>query len=150
MDNLGDWIYIVFLIIAGISGLLSSGKKKNQSKEILGRPGNDIPEPAETNPEKGFWEVLQEMQKEQPKPATTRPKVTIRNKQKQNSEVAQKVAPTPFLAEENKIPESVVTTSSSTHPLSEEENGIVSGQTFHDMEELRKAIICAEILNRKY
>lgn len=28
MDNVGDWIYIVFLIVAAISGLFSSKNKK--------------------------------------------------------------------------------------------------------------------------
>ena len=35
MDNLGDWLYIVFLIIAAVSGLLGSGKKKKRPSEVL-------------------------------------------------------------------------------------------------------------------
>ena len=30
MDNVGDWIYIVFLIVAAISGLFSSKNKKKR------------------------------------------------------------------------------------------------------------------------
>ena len=30
MDNVGDWLYIVFLIIAAVSGLFSSRTKKEE------------------------------------------------------------------------------------------------------------------------
>ena len=37
MDNVGDWLYIVFLIIAAVSGLFSSKDKKKKSRpDILG------------------------------------------------------------------------------------------------------------------
>ena len=152
MDNAGDWIYIVFLIIAGVSGLLSSGKEKKQSKNILGRPGNDIPEDSEPSQEKGFWEILQEMQEEKPQPAAPdQPQTVIKNrpnKQQQFSQPAKTAVHPPFLSGEN-IPES-----SKAAPISilqqEDENGIIPEQTFTDMAELRKAIICSEILNRKY
>ena len=32
MDNVGDWLYIVFLIIAAVSGLFSSKDKKKKSR----------------------------------------------------------------------------------------------------------------------
>ena len=38
MDNAGDWLYIVFLIIAGISSLFGSKNKKKRPKQILGHP----------------------------------------------------------------------------------------------------------------
>lgn len=39
MDNVGDWLYIVFLIIAAVSGLFSSKDKKKKSRpDILGNP----------------------------------------------------------------------------------------------------------------
>ena len=39
MDNVGDWLYIVFLIIAAVSGLFSSKDKKKKSRpDILGQP----------------------------------------------------------------------------------------------------------------
>ena len=37
MDNAGDWLYIVFLIIAGISSLFGSKNKKKRPKQILGQ-----------------------------------------------------------------------------------------------------------------
>ena len=37
-ENIGDWLYILFLAIAGISSMFSSKKKKKQPKQILGQP----------------------------------------------------------------------------------------------------------------
>ena len=34
MDNAGDWLYIVFLIIAGISSLFGSKNKKMSETDI--------------------------------------------------------------------------------------------------------------------
>ena len=43
MDNVGDWLYIVFLIIAAVSGLFSSKDKKKKSRpDILGQPDREI------------------------------------------------------------------------------------------------------------
>ena len=44
MDNAGDWLYIVFLIIAGISSLFSSKNKKKRPKQILGQPDRETTE----------------------------------------------------------------------------------------------------------
>jgi hypothetical protein len=33
MDNLGDWLYVIFLVVAGVSGFISSGKKKRMLQE---------------------------------------------------------------------------------------------------------------------
>ena len=41
MDNAGDWLYIVFLIIAGISSLFGSKNKKKRPKQILGQPDRE-------------------------------------------------------------------------------------------------------------
>lgn len=39
MDNAGDWLYIVFLIIAGISSLFGSKNKKKTSETDIGTTG---------------------------------------------------------------------------------------------------------------
>ena len=66
MDNAGDWLYIVFLVIAGISSLFSSKNKKKRPKQILGQPDKDIVTSEKEVPAKGFWEILEEMQKPEP------------------------------------------------------------------------------------
>ena len=62
MDNAGDWLYIVFLIIAGISSLFGSKNKKKRPKQILGQPDREIVTNEDNVPDKGFWEILEEMQ----------------------------------------------------------------------------------------
>ena len=57
MDNAGDWLYIVFLIIAGISSLFGSKNKKKRPKQILGQPDREIVTNEDNVPDKGFWEI---------------------------------------------------------------------------------------------
>lgn len=66
MDNAGDWLYIVFLIIAGISSLFGSKNKKKRPKQILGQPDREIVTNEDNVPDKGFWEILEEMQNPKP------------------------------------------------------------------------------------
>ena len=65
MDNVGDWLYIVFLIIAAVSGLFSSKDKKKKSRpDILGQPDREIVPNDQPTEGKGFWEILEDMLKE--------------------------------------------------------------------------------------
>lgn len=64
MDNVGDWLYIVFLIIAAVSGLFSSKDKKKKSRpDILGQPDREIVPNDQPTEGKGFWEILEDMQR---------------------------------------------------------------------------------------
>ena len=76
MDNIGDWLYIVFLVIAGISGLFSSKEKKKKKgrPEILGQPDKEIVSDEQPQPagEKGFWEIWEEI-KQAPAQPTPKP-----------------------------------------------------------------------------
>ena len=82
MDNAGDWLYIVFLIIAGISSLFGSKNKKKRPKQILGQPDREIVTNEDNVPDKGFWEILEEMQNpkpaKQPVPTPKRKKISCR------------------------------------------------------------------------
>ena len=94
-ENIGDWLYILFLAIAGISSMFSSKKKKKQPKQILGQPDREIVAEEESVPDKGFWEVLEEMQN----PKTTKQPVAA-PKPKREQKKQQSVAPNPFLTAE--------------------------------------------------
>lgn len=148
MDNAGDWLYIVFLIVAGLSTLLGSKKKKKQT-EVLGQPGKDIATESEQQPQKGFWEILQEMQeeqKEEPRPIEK----TKSSSAKKNKQIQQKkAAPTPFLTAENEIKTQIAADKAAGMIIPEEEN-ILADIEFSNADDLRKAVIYAEILNRKY
>ncbi|MDZ3926326.1 hypothetical protein UZS95_07200 [Parabacteroides goldsteinii] len=73
MDNVGDWIYIVFLIVAAISGLFSSKNKKKRPTQVLGQPGHDSYPEENTSSGKGFWEILEEATTPQKPEAPTAP-----------------------------------------------------------------------------
>ena len=130
MDNAGDWLYIVFLAIAGISSLFSSKNKKKRPKQILGQPDKDIVTSEKEVPAKGFWEILEEMQKPEPvkQPAA---------------------APKPFLAGEKMADRQSSARNRLATPPAEEESPLTEIE-FDNAAELRKAVIYTEILNRKY
>lgn len=130
MDNAGDWLYIVFLAIAGISSLFSSKNKKKRPKQILGQPDKEIVTSEKEVPAKGFWEILEEMQKPEP--------------------VKQPVAaPKPFLAGEKMADRQSSARNRLATPPAEEESPLTEIE-FDNAAELRKAVIYTEILNRKY
>ena len=142
MDNAGDWLYIVFLIIAGISSLFGSKNKKKRPKQILGQPDREIVTNEDNVPDKGFWEILEEMQN--PKPAK-QPVPTPKRKKKQ-----QQVAdPSPFLAAE-KVTDKQSPAGNRLVVTSTEEEIPLTDIEFDNAAELRKAVIYTEILNRKY
>ena len=142
MDNAGDWLYIVFLIIAGISSLFGSKNKKKRPKQILGQPDREIVTNEDNVPDKGFWEILEEMQN--PKPAK-QPVPTPKRKKKQ-----QQVAdPSPFLAAEKVTDKQSPAGNRLVVPSTEEEIPLPEIE-FDNAAELRKAVIYTEILNRKY
>ena len=119
MDNVGDWLYIVFLIVAGVSGLFNAKNKKKQVKPVQ-QPSKEIPgQPEETTPERSFWDIFEEEEEE------------------------------PVAAPEQRIAEQT-----SLHhrpaPSLQEENNRPTDFDFNSAVELRKVVIYAEILNRKY
>lgn len=141
MDNAGDWLYIVFLIIAGISSLFGSKNKKKRPKQILGQPDREIVTNEDNVPDKGFWEILEEMQN--PKPAK-QPVSTPKRKKKQ-----QVADPSPFLAAEKVTDKQSPAGNRLVVPSTEEEIPLTDIE-FDNAAELRKAVIYTEILNRKY
>ena len=149
MDNAGDWLYIVFLIIAAVSGLFSSKNKKKNRPDILGQPDKEIVTNDQPSTGKGFWEILEEMEYPRPKPQA--PPQPQRKTQKQRAEkpkTLRSAAPSPFLTEESSIPNNI--TSSSVLDPVEDEISILPEEPFRNIDELKKAVIYTEILNRKY
>ena len=151
MDNVGDWLYIVFLIIAAVSGLFSSKDKKKKSRpDILGQPDREIVPNDQPTEGKGFWEILEDMQKETQKPKPAPRQKQVKSKVEKPQVVTSSPASSPFLSAEKNIPNHIATQPSVRMSAIEEEPGLMLEDTFRDIEELKKAIICAEILNRKY
>lgn len=141
MDNLGDWIYIVFLIVAAVSGLFSSKKNKKRPAEVLRQPGNDMMPEEEATSEKGFWEILEEVKNTQPRKQVPAPK---------RKKTIEKPTQNPFLTAENEIQKSKAVSSRPVNFPTEEDSNLLEEIEFNNLEELRKAVIYSEILNRKY
>lgn len=145
MDNLGDWIYIVFLVVAALSGLFSSKNKKKHPTQVLGQPEYDSTQEEQTPSGKGFWEILEEVTTERPK--TKSITKTLPNKKKNKKEI---LLPNPFLTAEQEIRQLKRNSSQPVNFPTEEEHSLLEDIEFNNAEELRKAVIYSEILNRKY
>ena len=135
-------IITVFLMIAGISSLFGTKNKKKRPKQILGQPDREIVTNEDNVPDKGFWEILEEMQN--PKPAK-QPVPTPKRKKKQQ----QVAAPSPFLAAEKVTDKQSPAGNRLVVPSTEGEIPLTDIE-FDNAAELRKAVIYTEILNRKY
>ena len=103
--NVGDWLYIVFLIIAAVSGLFSSKDKKKKSRpDILGQPDREIVPNDQPTEGKGFWEILEDMQKETQKPKPAPRQKQVKSKVEKPQVVTSSPASSPFLSAEKNIP----------------------------------------------
>lgn len=106
MDSIGDWLYIVFLIVAGISSMINASKKKKEARKAPVPPVQPV------------------VSKAAPQPSAA-----------------------PFLIAEEKIPERAAEPTPTI--AVEEEAETTESNLLTDREELRKAILYAEIMQRK-
>lgn len=151
MDNIGDWIYIVFLIIAAASGLFGSKGKKKSPSQVLGQPDYEPIEGEKHSSDKGFWEILEEATNEHPE-RRTRSQKNVRP-QKTVKQMPRPPHPSPFLNGEQSVQRTKVGSTAMSPVMiepAEEEPSILQDIDFSNTEDLRKAVIYSEILNRKY
>ena len=141
MDNIGDWLYIVFIIIAGISGILSSGKKKRRQEEILGQPEEAVSFPEKTNPEKNIWDMFKEAE---------HPLSSFGKEMKKEKSLKKKPAGKAFLEGEKTGSSPVVANQTFDSEIETQEQETAFSVNFRDADDLKKAVIYSEILNRKY
>ena len=73
MENLGDWLYIVFLIMGGVSMFFSSKKEEKKPTVVLGHPDGHIDAPAKkiVRNQKNTKKKVQNQIKNETKPAST-------------------------------------------------------------------------------
>ncbi|MDL2208267.1 hypothetical protein LJB97_01450 [Parabacteroides sp. OttesenSCG-928-O15] len=151
MENIGDWLYIILIGVAGVISVINSGKKKKAEEEAKKmQPPRDIVTP-ETASDRSFWEIILNPEEEaQPKPQPVRTKKTAQPSPKT------KTSPTrtgqPFLTGETEIERMIRLQGENDSPIFAEEiyTPLVTSEEFHEPDALRKAVIYAEILNRKY
>ena len=133
MDSLGDYIYLIVILIAGISSLLGKRKKKKriESEEVDFPDLEDvIPEFAEyTQPERPVYQEIRKKVEHKSIPSYETVKdISIMKAKKQVRTVKQ----SPVLQ------------------LEEQEDSFLSEIELEDVDDVKKAFIYAEILNRKY
>ena len=137
--DLGEWIYIVFLSVAIVNGLFSSAKKKKEKNrpEILGQPNKDIVvDKRRTSKKRSSEELVSSIPQHK----------TVKAEIPKNPLATSTTSP--HLNEEShlfnqRIYQPQKTTITNNDPL-------LTENTFNDINELKRAIICSEILNRKY
>ncbi len=165
MDNIGDWLYIVLLVIAGVSGLFGSGNKKKRPSRVPSEPESAYdpdytyeadntyePQP-EKRPAKSFREVVEEIASE--KPASSFPSSLGRTSPVfsdagKRSYRQTPPPPPPFLKGENAFSRQSAGSSDILGSSDEDNEGNAPDISFSDRDELKRAILISEILNRKY
>jgi len=125
MDEFGDWIYIIIMVVVGISSLFSSKNKKKAQQQT------QMPSPVPFEPSFPDLPVPKKKERKQPPPV---PKQMKRQ---------------PFNTYST-IPSVETLTQIENNLLQEEENTIVGNLQLADPDTFRKAVIYAEILKRKY
>ena len=150
MENIDDWLYIVFLAIAGISSLFSSVKRKRVQQPIPDQEDTDLEppfgEPMEEMPSQRTFRMPDEVFQTRPadsdqatlsgQPAGADP-AALMGKRRSRLKTAQ-----------GKMP--VTPTPAAQAPTTPPAEAAPERSWLDNPSDLRRAILCAEILNRKY
>ena len=152
MENIGDWIYVIILIIAGISSILSAFRKKSQ--EISTQTQQDRqPQQAQQQQAQPPREIIKgdvfddDFWGDQTKklPEKPVPSVKTQPKAKQTSQVDYRIF---------QINEGQSSLPKEDNPIfadNQVESALITLEDLpSETEEWRKALIYNEILNRKY
>lgn len=150
MENIDDWLYIVFLAIAGISSLFSSVKRKRVQQPIPDQEDTDLEppfgEPMEEMPSQRTFRMPDEVFQTRPadsdqatlsgRPAGADP-AALMGKRRSRLKTAQ-----------GKMPDTP--TPAAQAPTTPPAEAAPERSWLDNPSDLRRAILCAEILNRKY
>ena len=150
MENIDDWLYIVFLAIAGISSLFSSVKRKRVQQPIPDQEDTDLEppfgEPMEEMPSQRTFRMPDEIFQTRPadsdqatlsgQPAGADP-AALMGKRRSRLKTAQ-----------GKMPDTP--TPAAQAPTTPPAEAAPERSWLDNPSDLRRAILCAEILNRKY
>ena len=150
MENIDDWLYIVFLAIAGISSQFSSVKRKKVQQPIPDQEDTDLEppfgEPMEEMPSQRTFRMPDEVFQTRPadsdqatlsgQPAGADP-AALMGKRRSRLKTAQ-----------GKMPDTP--TPAAQAPTTPPAEAAPERSWLDNPSDLRRAILCAEILNRKY
>jgi len=125
MDEFGDWIYIILMVVVGISSLVGSARKKMKQMQT------QMPSPEQSDPSYPAPSIPKKTEQKQPPPAPGHHKHQ------------------PFNAH---FTFPVVETGEQTEICvgQEEETTLVNDLELDVPDSFRKALIYSEIINRKY
>ena len=132
MDEYGDWVYIILMVIVGISSLISSINKKKRSQPMQMPVPEHSDEPSYPIPPDAVSD---------PVPMEKSSKASSHFPEYRKNHFFNSRATIP-------IPNNSIQTEVSI--ASEKENILADELDLTDTEVFRKAIIYAEIINRKY
>ena len=150
MENIDDWLYIVFLAIAGISSLFSSVKRKRVQQPIPDQEDTDLEppfgEPMEEMPSQRTFRMPDEVFQTRPadsdqatlsgQPAGADPAAPMGKRRSRLKTAQGKMPDTP--------------TPAAQAPTTPPAEAAPERSWLDNPSDLRRAILCAEILNRKY
>lgn len=129
MDDLGNWVYIILMVVVGISSFISSvNKKKRQQQTHI--PFPQPPEPSYPMPSP-------------PPPAPKRKEIAA------PPPIRKKMQHQPLAFHLSVPAEDISSDEISSAPL-EDEVSIINELKLNNTDDFKKAIIYAEIINRKY
>ena len=140
MEEFGDWIYIIVIIIAGVASLINATRKKARQIAEQNRPREII---TTTNDEDDFWGELVP-QTEQKPVIKVEPK-----RQEKPAYVSLKDSRTPFLNIHQEGQPSIELNDTVTTDIVEDYEIITVDELPGNPDEWRKAFIYNEIFSRK-
>ena len=150
MENIDDWLYIVFLAIAGISSLFSSVKRK--------RVQQPIPDQEDTDLEPPFGEPMEEMPSQrtfrmpdevfQTRPADSDQATLSGQPAGADTAALMGKRRSRLKTAQGKMPDTP--TPAAQAPTTPPAEAAPERSWLDNPSDLRRAILCAEILNRKY
>lgn len=140
MDSLGDWLYIVLIVLGGIVSFLAENKKKKAAKTPM--PSAKPADEAHTTE----WDVFQE----QSRPKRSYRKVDTSNTVTNSSTIFSSNQRDATLEEKAmKSEKDTLLRRDTTPDMTEADDECAERIELSNAEELRKAVIYSEILKRK-
>ncbi|MDR2232153.1 MAG: hypothetical protein LBE56_03400 [Tannerella sp.] len=130
MDELGNWVYIILMAVVGISSFISSVNKKKRQQQA----NFPVPQPAEPS----F-----------PMPSFPAPPVPRRKEVKAPPPMRKKLHNPPVVSQFTD-PDDDISVGEITSAAPVEEIPIINTLKLNNTDDIRKAFIYAEIINRKY
>ena len=138
MEEFGDWIYIILIIIAGVASLVNSTRKKARQLEEQNRQPRPVITDQSDNDD--FWGTVSSQ-------TETQPEIPVPSRQSVRQEYTS--IKRSFLNIEQEAQSAIQATDMQTADIENEYSAITVEDMPNDTDEWRKAFIYNEIFSRK-